>query len=451
MFKKLNTVLMVVVVFALLLTACQPAATPAPEKPADTAATEAPAVVSGEKVELVFWSMWNEGENQATAITNAIKEFEAKNPNITIKVTWNGRSNQTLLRNALASGTKVDFMDQDADQVAGGMVVGGQGYALNDLLETKALDEDVPFKDVFASGTLHMFDVDGKTYLIPYIYNTAQFFYSKAAFEKAGVTDIKTWDELIAACGKISAAGYTPMAIEGPEPGYNTIFFTYLIERLKGVGWMTKAANDKTGEMWKDPAVLQAAKMSRELWEKGCIPEVSAGYKWPEAQSMIASGETAMELVGSWLPTELLSASGPDFQWGALSFPEVPGGVGKSTDMQAFILSFLILKDSEHPKESFEFLKFMLTKDAQQKMAVAGAVGVVRKGVVWPANLTEAQAAADSATAVFGEGDGLQGSNAEFWVKVVRDPFSNMFVGEVTPEKFVEQLVTDTAAYWANK
>jgi hypothetical protein len=75
----------------------------------------------------------------------------------------------------------------------------------------------------------------------------------------------------------------------------------------------------------------------------------------------------------------------------------------------------------------------------------------VRKGVVWPANLTEAQAAADSATAVFGEGDGLQGSNAEFWVKVVRDPFSNMFVGEVTPEKFVEQLVTDTAAYWANK
>jgi len=439
MFKKLNTVVMVIVVLAVLLSACQPAAS-------NTAAAPA-----GEKVELVFWSMWNEGENQAIAITDTIKDFEAKNPNITIKVIWNGRDNQTLLRNALVSGTKVDLMDQDADQVAGGMVLGGQGYALNDLLETTALDENVPFKDVFASGTLHMFDVEGKTYLIPYIYNTAQFFYSKAAFTKAGVGDIKTWDDLIAACGKLSAAGYAPIAIEGPEPGYNSIFFTYLVERLKGVGWLTKAAHDKTGEMWKDPAVLQAAKMSRELWEKGCIPEVSAGYKWPEAQTMIASGETSMELVGSWLPTELLSASGPDFQWGALSFPEVPGGVGKTTDMQAFILSFLILKDSEHPNEAFEFLKFMLTKDAQQKMVEAGAVGVVRKGVDWPANLKEAQIAAESATAVFGEGDGLQGSNAEFWVKVVRDPFSNMFVGEVTPEQFVEQLVTDTVAYWANK
>lgn len=441
MLKKLNTVLMVIVVLAMLLSACQSSATPT---------TQAPAA-SGEKVELVFWSMWNEGENQAIAISDTIKDFEAANPNITIKAIWNGRQNQTLLRNALASGTKVDFMDQDADQVAGGMVLGGQGYALNDLLETTALDENIPFKDVFASGTLHMFDVEGKTYLIPYIYNTAQFFYSKAAFTKAGVGDIKTWDDLIAACGKLSAAGYAPMAIEGPEPGYNATFFTYLMERLKGVGFMTKAANDKTGETWKDPAVLQAAKMTRELWDKGCIPAESAGYKWPEAQNMIASGETAMELVGAWLPTELASATGPDFQWGALNFPEVPGGVGKSTDMQAFILSFMILKDSEHPKEAFEFLKFLMTKDAQKHMVEVGIVGVTRKGVEWPANLKEAQAAAENATVVFGEGDGLQGSNAEYWTKVLRDPFSNMFVGQATPEQFVDQLVTGTVEFWKNK
>lgn len=445
MFKKLNTVLMVMVILAMLLSACQSAGAPA------TDATKAPADASGEKVELVYWSMWNEGENQAKAITESIAAFEAKNPNIHITVTWNGRQNQTLLRNALASGTKVDLMDQDADQVAGGMVAAGQGYALNDLLETKALDEDVPFKDVFASGTLHMFDVDGKTYLIPYIYNTAQIFYSKAAFEKAGVTEVKTWDDLITACGKLADAGYSPMAIEGSEPGYNGFVFTYIVERLKGVGFLTKAANDKTGETWKDPAILQAAKLSRELWDKGCIPAKSAGYKWPEAQNMLASGETAMELVGSWLPTELLSATGPDFQWGAMAFPEISGGVGKSTDLQGLLLSYMILKDSAHPKEAFEFLKFMLTKEQQQNMVAAGAVGVVRKGVTWPANLQGAQAAAESATVVFGEGDGLQGSNAEYWVKVIRDPFSNMFVGQATPEEFVAKLVTDSVAFWAGK
>ncbi len=461
MSKKLNVILLVTVALAMMLSACQPAAAPtaaepagattAPEPAGAATAAEPAGAAAGNKVELVFWSMWNEGENQAIAITNTIKEFEAKYPDITIKATWNGRQNQTLLRNALAAGTKVDFMDQDADQVAGGMVAAGQGYALNDLLETKALDEDVAFKDVFSPGTLHMFDIDGKTYLIPYIYNTAQFFYNKAAFEKAGVKDVKTWDDLIAACGNLKTAGYAPIAIEGSEPDYNVIYFTYLMERLKGVGFMSKAANDKTGEMWKDPAVLKAAQMSRELWDKGCIPEVSAGYKWPQAQETVAAGETAMELVGSWLPTELASAAGPDFKWGALSFPEVSDGVGKNTDLGTFILSFMILKDTEHPKEAFEFLKFLMTKDSQTQMVKTGIVGVTRKGVAWPASLAEAQAAAEGATSLFGHGDGLQGSNAEYFVKVLRDPFNAMFIGQVTPEKFVEKLAADSVAYWAGK
>jgi hypothetical protein len=84
-------------------------------------------------------------------------------------------------------------------------------------------------------------------------------------------------------------------------------------------------------------------------------------------------------------------------------------------------------------------------------MVDMGVVGVTRKGVAWPANIAEAQIAAENATAVFGEGDGLQGSNAEYWTKVLRDPNNNMFVGQTTPEQFVENLVKDTAAFWANQ
>ena len=395
--------------------------------------------------------MWNEGENQALALQEIFKKFEAANPNVTIKATWNGRQNQTMLRNALAAGTKVDLMDQDADQVAGGMVAAGMALDLTSLLDSTALDEDIPLRDVFVPGVLNMFDLDGKTYLLPYIYNTGQFFYSKDIFEKAGVGEINTWDDLLTACDQVNAAGFNMLAIEGTEPGYNTNYLIYILARLKGVGWVTQAANDPTGEMWKDPAVLQAAQMSKELWERGCIPEVSAGYKWPQAQQTIAAGETAAELVGSWLPTELLSATGPDFKWGALNFPELEGGVGKSTDMMAFILSFMILKDSEHPAEASELLKFLVTKESQQLMVEKGVVGVTRKGVAWPANIAEAQIAAENATAVFGEGDGLQGSNAEYWTKVLRDPNNSMFVGQMTPEEFVDGLVADTIAFWANK
>ena len=57
--------------------------------------------------------------------------------------------------------TKVDLMDQDADQVAGGMVAAGLGLDLGPLLDSTALDEDIPLKDVFVPGVQHLFDVDG--------------------------------------------------------------------------------------------------------------------------------------------------------------------------------------------------------------------------------------------------------------------------------------------------
>ncbi len=149
-----------------------------------------------EKVKLVYWSMWNETEPQAKVIQSWIADFEAANPNIDIEATWNGRQNQTLVRTALSAGQQIDLVDQDADPLAGGLVQEGMAYPLNEFLEEKALDEDVPIRDVFTPGTLDLFAVDGQIYLWPYIYNTSQFWYNKNAFAEAGAEPPKTWEEL---------------------------------------------------------------------------------------------------------------------------------------------------------------------------------------------------------------------------------------------------------------
>jgi ABC-type glycerol-3-phosphate transport system substrate-binding protein len=406
---------------------------------------------SADQVVLNYWSMWNSGEPQAKVIQGWIAAFQAANPGIAIKVTWNGRQNQTLLRNALQSGTKVDFMDQDSDPLAGGLMSAGLGYPLNDFLKEKAADEAGTVESVFVPGVLHMFDKDGKTYLLPYIYNTAQFFYDQALFDSLKLSAPKTWDEFLGLCESLKKAGKAPIAVEGDIQFYNDVYFTYLIERLKGIGWMRRAANDKSGEMWKDPAVLKAARMERDLWDKTYIPAVSKGYKWPAGQQTLAAGDSAMELVGSWLPTELASAVGKDFVWGGFPFPEVQGAPGKSGDMIAVNLSFMVLKDAQHPKEALKFLKFAMTKDNMTAMATQGIVGVTRKGVEWPSNLKGAQKAAETANVVFGDGDGLQSSNTELWVKVIRDPHNDMFVGVISPEQFVDKLVNGTKDYWKNK
>jgi ABC-type glycerol-3-phosphate transport system substrate-binding protein len=404
-------------------------------------------VTAQDQVQLVYWSMWNEPEGQAVAIQGWIDAFQAEHPNISISAVWNGRQNQTLVRTALAGGTVIDFMDQDADQVAGGLMREGLGVALDDYLEQTALDEDVPLREVFLPGTLELFELDGSVYLLPYIYNTFQFFYDKRVFEEVGVTVPTTWDEFLAVNDALRGAGYVPLAME--NDGYIDQWLTYVVSRLKGPGFLLAAIEDPTGEAWRDPAFLQAAQMERSLWERGDFPEEALGYIWPQGQQTLAFGESAMELVGSWLPIELASATDPEFNWGAYNFPEIEGGVGSVNDLHAALLSFMILKDSQHPDEVFEFLKFIMTKENQQRMADDSLIGVTRIGVPWPSVLADAATSAANAETLFGDIDGAQALHAEYVTVVLHPLHRSMFLGEMTPEAWIEEMVTQSADYWA--
>ena len=161
--RWLSTVNAVLVLVLLAATVAACTGAPAPAAPAAPAATEAApaeapaeaAAPSGDAVELAFWSMWNENEPQAKVIQSWIDAFQQENPNVKISPVWNGRQNQTLVRTALNSGTKIDFVDQDSDPLAGGLMSEGQGYPLDEFLTVNALDEETPITDVFVPGVLN--------------------------------------------------------------------------------------------------------------------------------------------------------------------------------------------------------------------------------------------------------------------------------------------------------
>src|SRR5687768_3795798 len=98
--RRLLTLLTLLV--SIILTACggtaaTPTSVPATSVPATVAPTTAagePTVVVeptvaaveptavAEQIELTYWSMWNENENQAKAIQQWINDFQTANPNI---------------------------------------------------------------------------------------------------------------------------------------------------------------------------------------------------------------------------------------------------------------------------------------------------------------------------------------------------------------------------------
>ncbi len=404
----------------------------------------------GKKVNLVFWSMWNKTEPTAAALTDIIAKFQTANPNITISPVWNGRENQTKVRTALGAKTVIDLVDQDASQIAGGMMQEGLLLPLDDMLKTNALDESVPFSQVFNPGTLDLYAKDGVHYLMPYDDSPVMFWYNKDIFTKAGISaPPATWEEFLADLQKIKDAGYVPLAIEADGGDYNIFYFAYLVERMKGKGFLYSAIMDKTGEKWKDPVFTDALTKIRELWDKGYIPKESLGYKWPAAQQTLATGKSAMELCGGWLPNELAPMAGPDFKWGGFNFPAVANGAGKQTDLQQWLLAFGVLKDSKYPAEAQAFLKFVMTKESQTRLTQA-LQGAVRKGVEWPAAMADGATASTNATAVLDHADGGIALQAEFTNNVLWTHVLPVFLGDATVADFPAKMSADAKNYWAS-
>ena len=442
--KKANLIVCFVMVATMLVSACS----------GGTVATQAQAGAtqpSGQKVNLVYWSMWNKTEPAAIALTDIIGKFAAANPNIIITPVWNGRENQTKVRTALGANTVIDFVDQDASQIAGGLLREEVLLPLDDMLNSNALDEAVPFKDVFNPGMIDMYVVDGVHYLMPYDDSPVMFWYNKDIFTAAGIAAPPvTWDELLVDLQKIKDAGFVPLAVESDGGDYNMFYFQYLVARIKGKGFLYSAIEDKTGEMWKDPVFTQALTMIKELWDKGFIPPESLGYQWPAGQQTLATGKAAMELCGGWLPNELSDMAGPDFKWGGFPFPAVAGGAGNVNDLQQWPLAFGVLKGTAHPAEAQMFLKFVMTKESQTRLGKA-LQGLVRKGVEWPAAMADGAVASANATKVLDHADGGTAMHPEFTKNVLFFDVLPVFLGQATIADFPAKMSVDAKNFWANK
>jgi ABC-type glycerol-3-phosphate transport system substrate-binding protein len=401
--------------------------------------------------DLVYWSMWNEQEPAAKEIAALTKKYMASHPDTKITIAWNGRQNQVKVRTALNGGTAIDLIDGELDNLAGGLVTAGQAVDLDALLDTAGPDGEAKFRDLFLPGTLDIAKHNGKVYQIPYDYNPYAFYYNKKMWADSGVTDTpKTWDELLAALEKVKAAGHNGLAVESDVGPYNIKYLTYMLERLVGPDFLMKAVEDKSGETWRDPAVADAMTKLQGLWKKGYIPEESRGYQWPAAQQTVALGDTSAELVGAWLPIELRDTAGPDFVWGAFSFPTVEGK-GDIHHLEILLVTYVILTSSKNQTAAGDYIKFMMSRDAQQEYSTAALRPGVNKAVTWVKELADVRAMSTSATLLLAEDDGVKAKYPDYVSNLLEPVNSKAFLGDLTPAQFVDTLVSRTKNYWANK
>lgn len=429
-------------------------ATTAVEETAAAGETTAAEEIASEPVTIEFWSCRNIGEPMQVLDDQFISEYMAENPNVTINATYLGRDSMTKIRTALAGGGTIpDLVDHSFTEQVGALLKDEKLLLnLNDLMQTNAYDQDVPFKDTFNPGTIELWTEKlGGTYMIPYYMYTSLWWYDQALFDQIGITEVPTtWDAFLNVCQTIKDSGKAaPIAIDPGEGDYCSFYFYWLTTRLLGNGKLLAATMDETGASWDDPGFLNAAQKIRELIDKEYFIKDYQGYVWPAGQIDWATGKSAMLLMGSWIGVEIRDNLPETFKVAAFQFPTVDGK-GNINNNELHETGFGILKDSPHPEVAFDFIKYCLTAAGERRICDLGAASPVIKGVT-SANyqfITDILAKTEESHMPH---DNMQAENPEFWTQVYVPNVMGLVNGELMPDEFITKMKEGTVSFWANK
>ncbi|MDP9588043.1 UNVERIFIED_ORG: glucose/mannose transport system substrate-binding protein [Shinella zoogloeoides] len=140
---------------------------------------------------------------------------------------------------------------------------------------------------------------------------------NKAVFDKAGIAEPKSWDELIAAGDKLKAAGVVPLAI-GDEPWQILEVFEAIVTDVNGTEFYKKAVIDLDEAALSSDQMVDAFDKLRKV--RGLVDDGFTGRDWAVATGMVASGKAGMQIMGDWAKGEFLAKGmkpGEDF----LCFP----------------------------------------------------------------------------------------------------------------------------------
>lgn len=140
---------------------------------------------------------------------------------------------------------------------------------------------------------------------------------NKAIFDKYGISEPKSWDDLIAAGKKLKENGVTAFALSDESWQILEVFEAILTDQ-NGTDFYKKAVIDLDPAALSGPEMLKAFDTLREV--RGLVDDGFTGRDWAVATGMVASGQAAMQIMGDWAKGEFLAKGmkpGVDF----LCFP----------------------------------------------------------------------------------------------------------------------------------
>jgi len=352
--KWFSTLAVLAVVFAMLVTSCQPAATPTPTPKPVVQPTKAPTAVPPtavpptavpvEKVTITYWEQ--EGDTIDTGILDPlVAEFMAANPNITVERTHYGNEElRTQFQTASLAGQAPDLFRGPNDPI-------GVFAAMGIVLPVKDMF-DQAFLDTFLPGALAGGVLKGVMYGIPDVYgNHLMLLYNKNLVSKVPAD----WDELIATAQAATKGDAWGLAINSREPFWLAAF-------LGGFGGSAlDAVTDKP--TLNTPAMVKTLQFISDLTNKYKI--VAPGCDYNTADTLFKEGKAAFLINGDW---SLSGYTDAKVNFGTAAMPPIKETGLYPTPMTSgkyWVISSQVQKGTAKFEAVKKFVEFMAGEKAQ--------------------------------------------------------------------------------------
>jgi raffinose/stachyose/melibiose transport system substrate-binding protein len=326
------------------------------------------------------------------------------------------------------------------------------GSRLKDVIATgQILDMDQTFRDLGIRDCLdegavsllkNLIDNVG-LYDLPLGLNMEGFWYNKALFQKAGITDTpKTWTEFLDVCEKLKNAGIVPIVEGGRDRWPMTRVLNAYLVRSVGLQAVDDAVSGKT--KFTDPQYVAAAQMFADMGKKGYFIEGMNTIDPSTASAMIMNGQAAMKYDGSWFSGNLVrpeNAAGPD-GIGFFNVPLVEGNAAGGTldDYSMNCGNILIFSKAKYDAAVGDWMKYIFPRYgdyAMEKLKSFKGYKLTKEPTGLP---TYSKIVADTLSSA---------KNSFLWFEAkmpvrtseyAQDNIALLYTGEITPARYMEML-----------
>ena len=270
-------------------------------------------VAAEEEVTLKLWCIATESDANRPAYLQAIADYEAAHPGIKIEMeAFENESYKTKIKAAMIGGDEDDLPD---------IFFSWSGAFLGEFVnagKVQCLDENFKaYTDKLPESMMSTTTYDGKHYGIPTTFNIVAMYANMDMLAEVGWDHVpQTYEDLIACCDALVAAGKIPFGCAGKETWCVTEYLEPII--IKTIGYEDLGKIFAGEATWNDPDIAKAVDTLQEMINKGYFDPAGVALGNDEVKANFLNGKTAFYQNGSWNTGEVANAS---FKAGVGLFP----------------------------------------------------------------------------------------------------------------------------------